>query len=60
MVGPDGRRVAQGPDFEEALVLAEIDPEEIRRARLRLPLLRDEQSGLVRRELERLLRSDRQ
>lgn len=57
LVAPDGQRLAQGPDFEEALVLAEIDPDLIRRARLQLPLLRDERPDLVRRELERLLSS---
>lgn len=55
VIGPDGRRVAQGPDFEPALVLAEIDPDAMRRARLALPTLRDEQPELVARELARLL-----
>lgn len=58
VLGPDGRRLAQGPDFEEALVLAEIDPEAIRRARLQLPLLRDERPDLVARHLSRLLRQE--
>ena len=34
ILGPDGHRLAQGPDLEEALVLADIDPERIRTARL--------------------------
>jgi predicted amidohydrolase len=56
VIGPDGKRLAQGPDFEEALVVAEVDPERIRQARLALPLLRDEQTELLQRELTRLLR----
>jgi predicted amidohydrolase len=48
--------LAEGPDFEEALVLAEVEPDRIRRARLALPLLRDEQPDLMYRELTRLLR----
>lgn len=54
VLAPDGERLAQGPDFEEALVVAEIDPERIRRARLRLPTLRDERVELVERELKRV------
>ncbi len=59
VVAPDGRRLAQAPDFEESLLVAEIDPDLLQRARLRLPLLRDERPDLVRRELERLLHPDR-
>ncbi len=55
IIAPDGRTLAQGPDFEEALVVAEIDPDRIRRARLALPLLRDEQPELLQRGLARLL-----
>ena len=55
IVGPDGEHLAQGPDFEEALVVAEIDPDRIRRARLALPLLRDEQPELLQRSLARRL-----
>ncbi|HSR47045.1 MAG TPA: nitrilase-related carbon-nitrogen hydrolase [Anaerolineales bacterium] len=56
VVGPDGRWIAQGPDFEESIVLAEIDPDSIRRARLRLPLLRDERPELVARTLDRIMK----
>jgi predicted amidohydrolase len=55
IIGPDGEPLAQGPDFEETLVVAEIDPDRIRRARLALPLLRDEQPDLLQRGLARLL-----
>ncbi len=52
--GPDGEMVAQGPYFEEALVVAQIDLSALRRARQRLPLLRDEKPLLVLRELQRI------
>jgi predicted amidohydrolase len=55
IIGPDGQPLAQGPDFEPALVVAEIAPERIRRARQALPLLRDEQPELLQRALARLL-----
>ncbi len=52
--GPDGASVAAAPQFEEALTIAEIDTDALRRARLGLPLLRDEQRELVRHELGRI------
>lgn len=55
VIGPDGATLAQGPDFEEALVVADIDPDRIRRARLALPVLRDEQPELLQRALARML-----
>jgi predicted amidohydrolase len=54
VIGPDGDALARGPDFAEALVVAEIDPDRLRRARLALPLLRDEQPALLARALARL------
>jgi NAD+ synthase (glutamine-hydrolysing) len=51
---PDGSRLAQGPYFEEALTLAEIDLSQVRQVRSRLPLLRDERADLLHRELDRL------
>ncbi len=52
--GPDGEMVVQAPYFEEALVVAKVDLSAIRRARQRLPLLRDEKSSLVLHELQRI------
>jgi NAD+ synthase (glutamine-hydrolysing) len=52
---PNGKLVAQGPYFEEALTKTEIDLNEMHRTRARLPLLRDERPELVQRELERIL-----
>ncbi|HRA54993.1 MAG TPA: nitrilase-related carbon-nitrogen hydrolase [Thermoflexales bacterium] len=50
----DGDVVARAPDFEEALTYAELDLNETRRARARLPLLRDERRDLTLRELTRI------
>ncbi len=52
---PAGELLAKGPYDQEALTLAEIDLREIHRTRARLPLLRDERTALVQRELNRIL-----
>jgi NAD+ synthase (glutamine-hydrolysing) len=52
---PNGELVAKGPYEEEALTLAEIDLNQLHRTRARLPLLRDERTNLVVRELGRIL-----
>jgi NAD+ synthase (glutamine-hydrolysing) len=52
---PDGKLEIQGPYFEEALIKAEIDLNQLHRTRARMPLLRDERPELVQRELERIL-----
>jgi len=52
---PNGHLVTQGPYFEEALNVTEIDLAQLHRTRARLPLLRDERTGLVSHELERIL-----
>jgi NAD+ synthase (glutamine-hydrolysing) len=51
---PGGAMVVQGPYYEEALVTASLDLNQIRRVRTRLPLLRDERIGLTLRELRRI------
>lgn len=56
VVGPDGATVAQAPLFDPALVVATIDPEELRRERLITPLARDEQLLLTLEELNRIKR----
>ena len=55
---PDGEPLAQGPYFKEALVTAELDLDQLRRTRSRLPLLRDERGGLTARTLQRILDRD--
>jgi predicted amidohydrolase len=52
---PDGSRLSHGPYFEEALTLGEIDLAQIHRTRARLPVLRDERTMMVQRELARIL-----
>ncbi len=53
-LAPDGTTLAGAPQFDPALTLAEIDTDALRRARLRLPTLRDENRELVRHELGRV------
>jgi predicted amidohydrolase len=55
VIGPDGVVIAEAPLFEEALLLAEIDFDEVARARSALPLLRDERLELTRREFDRII-----
>ena len=52
---PEGVMLAQGPYYEDALVTAKLDMGQLRRTRIRLPLLRDERVGLTTREMERIL-----
>jgi predicted amidohydrolase len=52
---PEGILLAQGPYYEEALVTVRLDLNQLRRTRIRLPLLRDERVGLTTRELARIL-----
>ena len=55
VVDPDGEFMTNGLYFDEALITQEIDLNQLHRTRARLPLLRDERPGLVRRELGRIL-----
>ena len=47
VVAPDGTVVARAPDFQEQLLVAEIDPDLVARERDRNPLIRDERPDLV-------------
>jgi predicted amidohydrolase len=51
VVAPDGTVVARAPEFDEHLLMAEIDPALAARERARNPLLRDERHELVLRHL---------
>lgn len=51
---PNGELLARGPYHQEALTLAEVDLNQLHRTRARLPLLRDERTALVLRELNRI------
>jgi len=55
---PDGTLLARAPYHEEALTLVRLDLEQLHRTRSRLPLLRDERTALMARELERILRRE--
>lgn len=52
---PNGELLAKGPYHEEALTLSQIDLDQFHRTRARLPLLRDERTSLVMREMGRIL-----
>ena len=53
VVAPDGTVVARAPEFEEHLLVAEIDPDLVARERDRNPLIRDERPDLVQSHLAR-------
>jgi len=55
VIDPDGSVLVRGPSFEEALVTHALDLNQLHRSRSRLPLLRDERTGLMARELARIL-----
>ena len=52
---PDGELIARGPYHQETLVMAEVDLDQLHRTRARLPVLRDERTALVMRELSRVV-----
>jgi NAD+ synthase (glutamine-hydrolysing) len=52
---PDGIALVHAPQHEEALTQVELDLNQLHRTRARLPLLRDERTALVQRELQRIL-----
>jgi len=52
---PDGKLLVSGPTNEETLIQTVIDLNQLHRTRARLPMLRDERTGMVQRELNRIL-----
>jgi len=52
---PNGKLLAQGPYQREALTIVQADLNQLHRTRSRLPLLRDERTALIQRELNRIL-----
>ncbi|MEJ2011253.1 MAG: nitrilase-related carbon-nitrogen hydrolase [Anaerolineales bacterium] len=52
---PDGLLLVRGPDHEPALTFAELDLAQLHRTRARLPVLRDERTHLMSKELARIL-----
>jgi predicted amidohydrolase len=55
ILGPDGSPIAEGPLYEEALVIGSLETDDLRMQRYQLPLLADERLELVRRELDRVI-----
>ncbi len=55
---PNGDLVVRAPDFEDSLTVSTIDLNQLHRTRARLPILRDERTNLVQRELERMLENN--
>lgn len=54
--GPDGNLLAEGPQFDSALITATLDLADLRRTRVQLPLLEDEKPELLMKELTRICR----
>jgi len=55
LVGPDGVVLAQAPNYEEALLIANMETDDVVAARRRRPWLLDERLALNRRELDRII-----
>jgi len=55
LLGLDGAVLAEGPLYEEALVVGRLETDDLRMQRYQLPLLADERLELVRRELDRII-----
>jgi NAD+ synthase (glutamine-hydrolysing) len=55
---PDGKLIEHGPYHQESITYATLDLAQLRRTRIRLPLLRDERTSLVEHELSRILGKD--
>ena len=55
LLGPDGSTIAEAPLWDEALVVAAVETDDLRMQRYNLPLLADERLELTRRELDRII-----
>jgi predicted amidohydrolase len=55
VVDPNGILLAEAPHHDEHMLITEVDLNQLHRTRARLPLLRDERTALVQRELNRIL-----
>ena len=59
VVDPHGRLVAEGPNDEEAMVVVDVDLDEVDRRRRETPLVQDAHLDLVIHELERIVAEGR-
>ncbi len=55
LLAADGSTIAEGPLYEEALVVGSVETDDLRMQRFSVPLLADERLELVRRELDRII-----
>jgi predicted amidohydrolase len=55
VIAPGGGVLAEAPLYEEALVVASLDTDDLRMQRYQLPILADERLELTRRELDRII-----
>jgi predicted amidohydrolase len=55
LIGPGGGVLAEAPLYEEALIVASLDTDDLRMQRYQLPILADERLELTRRELDRII-----
>jgi predicted amidohydrolase len=55
LLDADGSVLAEGPLYEEALVVGTLETDDLRLQRYQLPLLADERLELVRREVDRII-----
>ena len=53
---PEGTALVHGPQHEEALTRVQLDLNQLHRTRARLPLLRDERTSMVLREMNRIVK----
>lgn len=56
IIDPSGKMVAVAGNLQEEILLAEIDPQLVRRARINFPHRGDEKCDLVARELEQIIK----
>jgi len=57
---PKGRLLAQGSYFEEAMIITNIDLNRLHRTHARGPFLREERTGHIQREIDRLVNGVRE
>jgi predicted amidohydrolase len=55
LIGPNGAVLAEAPLYEEALIVAGYETDDLRIQRYQLPILADERLELDQRELERII-----